>query len=94
MRRSKPRSRTLPIRHSGRLSGRRAIATRSRATLDAPAGVLVIPAIELTVPIFVGTSDLVLNRGVGLIEGTAIPERTATSASRGTATAIFAASRI
>lgn len=43
------------------------------ASLDAPAGVLSIPAIALTVPIFVGTSDLILNRGVGLIEGTANP---------------------
>jgi sortase A len=41
--------------------------------LDAPAGVLAIPAIGLTVPIFVGTSDLALNRGVGWIEGTAHP---------------------
>jgi sortase A len=43
------------------------------ASLDAPAGVLAIPAIGVTVPIFVGTSDLILNRGVGLIEGTADP---------------------
>jgi sortase A len=42
-------------------------------SLAAPAGVLAIPAIGLTVPIFVGTSDLILNRGVGLIEGTADP---------------------
>jgi sortase A len=42
-------------------------------SLDAPAGLLAIPAIGLTVPIFVGTSDLILNRGVGLIEGTADP---------------------
>ena len=42
-------------------------------SLAAPAGVLAIPAIGLTVPVFVGTSDLILNRGVGLIEGTADP---------------------
>jgi sortase A len=41
--------------------------------LDAPPGVLTIPSIDLTVPIFVGTSDLALNRGVGWIEGTAAP---------------------
>jgi len=43
------------------------------ARLDAPPALLSIPAIGLTVPIFVGTSDLVLNRGVGWIEGTAAP---------------------
>jgi len=42
-------------------------------TFDAPPGVLEIPALNLTVPIFAGTSDLVLNRGVGWIEGTAMP---------------------
>jgi sortase A len=41
--------------------------------LDAPPGVLTIPSIGLTVPIFEGTSDLALNRGVGWIEGTAAP---------------------
>jgi sortase A len=43
------------------------------APLETPPGVLAIPAIGLTVPIFGGTSDLVLNRGVGWIEGTAEP---------------------
>jgi len=35
--------------------------------------VLEIPSLKLTVPIFVGTSELQLNRGVGWIEGTAMP---------------------
>jgi sortase A len=42
-------------------------------TFDAPPGVIEIPSLQLTVPIFIGTSDLVLNRGVGWIEGTAMP---------------------
>ena len=42
-------------------------------TFEAPPGVLEIPALKLTVPIFAGTSDLDLNRGVGWIEGTAMP---------------------
>ena len=43
------------------------------ATIAAPPGVLTIPSIGLMVPIFDGTSDLALNRGVGWIEGTAAP---------------------
>jgi sortase A len=39
---------------------------------DAPLGVLTIPSIELEAPIFDGTSELTLNRGIGRIEGTAI----------------------
>ena len=42
-------------------------------TFDAPPGVLEIPALKLTIPIFADTSELVLNRGVGWIEGTAMP---------------------
>jgi sortase A len=42
-------------------------------TFDSPPGVLEIPALKLTIPIFAGTSELVLNRGVGWIEGTAMP---------------------
>jgi sortase A len=38
---------------------------------DAPLGVLTIPSIELEAPIFDGTSELTLNRGIGRIEGTA-----------------------
>jgi LPXTG-site transpeptidase (sortase) family protein len=41
------------------------------AVLSPATGVLTIPRIDLTVPIFEGTSELVLNRGVGRIEGTA-----------------------
>jgi sortase A len=42
-------------------------------TFEAPPGVLAIPSLKLTVPIFVGTSELELNRGVGWIDGTAMP---------------------
>jgi sortase A len=42
-------------------------------TFDAPPGVLEIPSLKFTAPIFSGTSELVLNRGVGWIEGTAQP---------------------
>ena len=38
-----------------------------------PTGVLRIPRLRLEVPIFEGTDELVLNRGVGRIEGTATP---------------------
>ena len=36
-----------------------------------PRGVLEIPDLDLEVPIYPGTTELVLNRGVGLIDGTA-----------------------
>ncbi len=39
--------------------------------VGAPSGVLAIPKIALRVPIFEGTADVTLNRGVGRIEGTA-----------------------
>ena len=39
---------------------------------DAPLGVLTIPSIALHAPIFEGTSEVALNRGIGRIEGTAI----------------------
>lgn len=42
-------------------------------TFEAPPGVLQIPSLKLTVPIFAGTSELELNRGVGWIEGTTMP---------------------
>ena len=38
-------------------------------SFDAPPGVLEISSLKLTVPIFVGTSDLVLNRGNLIAEG-------------------------
>jgi sortase A len=41
------------------------------AKVGAPLGVLTIPKIDLSVPIFEGTGEIVLNRGVGRIEGTA-----------------------
>jgi sortase A len=37
----------------------------------APLGVLTIPSIRLEAPIFDGTSEITLNRGIGRIEGTA-----------------------
>jgi sortase A len=39
--------------------------------VGARGGVLTIPKIDLRVPIFEGTADVTLNRGVGRIEGTA-----------------------
>lgn len=38
---------------------------------DTPLGVLTIPSVRLEAPIFDGTSETTLNRGVGRIEGTA-----------------------
>ena len=43
------------------------------APFDAPMGLLEIRTLGLTVPIFSGTDELVLNRGVGWVEGTAQP---------------------
>ena len=43
----------------------------SAADVAAPIGVLKIRDVELNVPIFEGTADVTLNRGVGRIEGTA-----------------------
>lgn len=42
---------------------------------DPPLGVLEIPKLDLQVPVFNGTDDLVLNRGVGRIPGTGNPGR-------------------
>jgi sortase A len=39
--------------------------------LDAPLGVLRVPKLNLVAPVFEGTDDLTLNRGVGRIAGTA-----------------------
>ena len=39
--------------------------------LDPPLGVLQIPKLQLVAPVFEGTDDLTLNRGVGRIAGTA-----------------------
>jgi sortase A len=38
-----------------------------------PPAVLRIPSLRLEVPVYTGTSAVVLNRGAGLIEGTALP---------------------
>ena len=51
--------------------------TAYHQTLEADAGlplaVLEIPAIRLEVPVFEGTSELILNRAIGHIKGTALP---------------------
>jgi sortase A len=39
-----------------------------------PLAVLRIPSVNIEVPVYVGTSDLNLNRGAGLIEGMATPD--------------------
>jgi sortase A len=41
--------------------------------MDAPLALLRVPRLEIEVPVFEGTDDLVLNRGVGWIAGTASP---------------------
>ncbi|MGH9631220.1 MAG: class D sortase [Bryobacteraceae bacterium] len=46
---------------------------------DTPLGVLRLERLRIRVPIFEGTDDLVLNRGVGWIIGTAKPGRTGNS---------------
>jgi sortase A len=43
------------------------------AEMDKPLALLEVPRLGIEVPVFAGTDDLVLNRGVGLIEGTAAP---------------------
>ena len=41
--------------------------------IDPPLAILRVPSINLEVAVLVGTSELVLNRGVGHIEGTPLP---------------------
>lgn len=48
-----------------------AYRTSLTANVGAPVGVLAIPKLDLRVPVFDGTDDVTLNRGVGRIEGTA-----------------------
>ena len=43
------------------------------ANMDTPLALLRIPRLGIEVPVFAGTDDLALNRGVGQIEGTALP---------------------
>ena len=52
----------------GRIAAYREITSMAR---DAPLGVLTIDSIKLEAPIFEGTAELTLNRGIGRIEGTA-----------------------
>ena len=47
-----------------------AYGTSLSANLGAPLGILTIPQIDLRVPLFDGTTDVTLSRGVGRIEGT------------------------
>ena len=53
--------------------------------VGAPLAVLRIPKIGLVVPVLEGTDELVLNRGVGHIEGTALPGRSGNVESGGKA---------
>jgi sortase A len=43
------------------------------AEMDTPLALLRVPRLGIEVPVFAGTDELVLNRGVGLIEATAPP---------------------
>jgi sortase A len=56
-------------------SAKRVLAYAVRLTewFDTPLGVLNVPRLNIRVPVFEGTDDLVLNRGVGWITGTARP---------------------
>lgn len=55
-------------------ASRRAAYREARLTdAGAPAALLRISSIDLLAPIFNGTSDIVLNRGIGWIEGTSAP---------------------
>lgn len=55
-------------------ASRRAAYDEARLTdAGTPAALLRIPSIDLLVPVFEGTGELALNRGIGWIEGTAAP---------------------
>ena len=43
------------------------------ADLDLPLAVLKVPSVDVEVPVFDGTDEVILNRGAGRIEGTAFP---------------------
>jgi sortase A len=43
------------------------------AEMAAPEALLRVPKVGIDVPVFEGTSDLVMNRGVGHVSGTALP---------------------
>lgn len=51
-------------------------AADAEAVQDAVIAVLRIPGIELEVPVYQGTTEHVLRRGAGLVEGTAFPGST------------------
>jgi len=65
----RPVSRTdFPLWSNNRIAAYKASLTEKK---DSPIGILRIPRIELEVPVFDGTDELTLNRGVGRISGTA-----------------------
>ena len=47
-----------------------AYSESTKLARDVPLGVLTIPSVKLEAPIFEGTGELTLNRGIGRIEGT------------------------
>ena len=47
--------------------------TMSSSAGDVPLALLKIERLELVAPVFLGTDAITLNRGVGLVEGTALP---------------------
>lgn len=55
------------------LARRRAYARALAVPLPAPLAILELPRLGLRAAVFPGTSDLVLDRGLGAIEGTSLP---------------------
>jgi len=51
----------------------RAEYLRAQAESGVPLALLKIPRLKLQVPVFAGTDKLTLNRGAGVVEGTALP---------------------
>jgi len=51
----------------------RAYQQTLRVAMAPPEAVLRVPKVGIEVPVFEGTTDLILNRGVGHISGTALP---------------------
>lgn len=58
---------------AGRIYSYAAHARQSGDAERVPAALLRIPHVDLEVPVYVGTSERNLNRGAGLVEGTASP---------------------
>jgi sortase A len=60
--------------HAGEpVPARMPTVAHAAAARDAVIAVLRIPGIELEVPVYQGTTEHVLRRGAGLVEGTAVP---------------------